>query len=227
MKKVLIFAAHPDDEVLGCGGLIAKYSKMGVDFRIVFIGEGSTCRYDNVFDPDASKEILIRNKSAEKALKYLNVNNYEFNNLPCGKFDQIPIIEINKIIEKNIILFEPDTVFTHSQFDANNDHKIVFNSTIMATRPVGNSIVSSLFSYEVLSTTEWSYGSPFCPNFFEELTEDHIMAKWNALSMYFSEIKEYPFPRSLEGVKTLSRMRGMQSGFRFAEAYQLIRKFRI
>ena len=226
MKKVLIIAAHPDDEILGCGGLISKYHSRGVIFKIIFIGEGSSARFE---DPECEESLMAikeRNSSAIKALKLLKIKDIEFNNLPCGRFDQTPIIVINKIIEKSIRSFEPDTVLTHSPYDANNDHKIVSNATIMATRPGGAlNLVKRLMSYEVLSSSEWAYTETFKPNHFEELAEKDIDLKWQALSCYESEIKSYPFPRSSEGIKALSMMRGMQSGFKFAEAFNLIRNF--
>ena len=226
MKRVLIIAAHPDDEILGCGGLISKYQPRGVEFKIVFIGEGSTCRFQ---DPSCEAGIAAigqRNASAVKALNLLKVEDVEFNDLPCGRLDQVPIISINKIIEKAICDFSPDTVFTHSLYDANSDHKIVFNSTIMATRPGAKNHVSRLLSYEVLSTSEWAFINTFMPNYFEELSEDELSLKWQALALYESEIKSYPFPRSSEGMRALAMTRGMQAGFKYAEAFHLIREFK-
>ena len=166
-----------------------------------------------------------RNSSAIRALKSLGIIDVEFNNLPCGRLDQVPIISINKIIENAINTFLPDTVITHSPYDANNDHKIVFNATIMATRPAAQNIVNKVMSYEVLSSSEWAYVQSFTPNYFEELTEKNVESKWQALSHYETEIKNYPFPRSRDGVRALAMIRGMQSGVKFAEAFHLIRKF--
>jgi LmbE family N-acetylglucosaminyl deacetylase len=226
MKRILIIAAHPDDDVLGCGGLISKYNSKNVDFKILFIGEGSSCRFENPSSKKAKLEIEKRNSSALKALQLLKVDDLEFNNLPCGRFDQIPIIEINKIIEKSIHEFMPDTVLTHSLDDANNDHKIVSNAVIMATRPGANNYVNTLMSYEILSSSEWSFSNIFKPNYFEELNQDQVDSKWHALSMYESEVKKYPFPRSKEGIETLAKYRGMQAGVKFAEAYHIIRVFK-
>jgi len=225
MKRVLVIAAHPDDEILGCGGLISKYQSQGVIFRVIFIGEGSTCRFEDPQCDDGLKAVSRRNSSAIEALKSLKVEDVEFNNLPCGRLDQIPIILINKIIEKAINNFMPDTVITNSPYDANNDHKIVFNSTVMATRPGAQNNVNSLMCYEVLSSSEWAFINTFTPNLFEELTEKDVQSKWHALSLYESEIKTYPFPRSNDGITTLAMMRGMQSGFKYAEAFHLIRAF--
>lgn len=226
MKRVLIIAAHPDDETLGCGGLISKYQLQGVSFKIVFIGEGSTCRFQDTSCEAGIAAIGQRNGSAVKALNLLKIDDVEFHNLPCGRLDQVPIISINKIIEEAIKGFAPDTVFTHSPNDANSDHKIVFNSTIMATRPGAKNHVSRLLAYEVLSTSEWAFINSFMPNYFEELSEDELSLKWQALALYESEVKSYPFPRSSEGVRALAMTRGMQAGFKYAEAFHLIREFK-
>jgi LmbE family N-acetylglucosaminyl deacetylase len=226
MKKVLVICAHPDDDILGCGGYISKYNKGQTEFRIIFIAEGSSCRYSKGDEKNEEIEKVInqRNSFGISALKILGVNNYHFYNLPCGRLDSIPIIEINKIIENEIFNFKPDTIFTHAENDANNDHCIVFKSTIMATRPCGNNIVKSLYSFEILSSSEWNFTSSFEPNYFIELDIQDVHNKWNALSEYKTEIKNFPYPRSFEGILTLSQYRGLQSGFRYAEAYKLIRK---
>lgn len=226
MKRALIISAHPDDEVLGCGGVISKYQPKGVEFKVVFIGEGSTCRFSNPFDELGIADIKQRKASAIKAMDYLQILDYQFHDLPCGRLDQVPIISINKIIEVAISDFEPDTVFTHSPYDANNDHKIVFNATIMATRPGAQNHVSRLFSYEVLSSSEWAFLNTFIPNYFEQIREEDIVRKWQALKHYESEIRSYPFPRSSEGMRALAMTRGMQAGLAYAEAFHLVREFR-
>ena len=227
IKKLLVIAAHPDDELLGCGGSIAKYINNGVLVKVLFLGEGSTARYDDPSCKEAKAAIALRNSRAVKALGVIGVTDFEFYNLPCGRFDQIPIIEINKIIESVIRQFNPDTVFTHSEGDSNNDHKIVYRASIVATRPCGENIVNRLFCYEVLSSSEWSYTSAFLPNYFISLTESQLRAKWSALECYETEMREFPFPRSWEGVKNLAVKRGMQAGIEFAEAFQLVREFEL
>lgn len=227
MKRVLIISAHPDDDIIGCGGMIAKYSETDTIFKVIFIAEGSTCRYEFPDSESAKKEVKKRNKYAINALKKLGVNNLEFYNLPCGRLDQHPLIEINKIIEKEINNFNPDTVFTHSENDTNNDHSIVAKSTRIATRPLKNRFVESVYSYEILSSSEWKYTKNFLPNYFEQLEKEHILKKWEALNEYKSEIKSYPFPRSEEGIITLAKYRGMQSGLNYAESFKLIRKINL
>lgn len=226
MKRVLIIAAHPDDEVLGCGATIAKYSRMGTEFMVLFIAEGSSCRYG---DPSCSASITAiaeRARMSTDALSILGVKDYYFNDLPCGRLDQEPIIEINKAIEKVIHKFRPDTVFTHSATDANNDHRIVFHATIMATRPVASNRVDRLLSYEVLSSSEWSFGETFSANVFEQINEQDLTLKWRALAAYETEVQAFPFPRSEKGVRARAMSRGMQAGVSLAEAFCLIREYR-
>jgi len=226
MKKALIIAAHPDDDILGCGGVISKY-KEKVDFKIIFIAEGSSCRYpfSEIKNPNTLEVIELRNSFAIKALKSLGVHSHQFYNLPCGRLDQVPIIQINKIIEEEIQIFQPDTIFTHSYEDTNNDHRIVHRATQMATRPGIFKKLESVFSYEVLSSSEWRFSEVFKPNYFESLSDNDIENKWLALNEYASEIKNFPFPRSKDGIYTLAKYRGLQCSHSYAEAFKLIRKF--
>jgi LmbE family N-acetylglucosaminyl deacetylase len=227
MRRVLVIAAHPDDEVLGCGATISKYSRQGVQFMVLFIAEGSSCRYADPVCSESVAAIAARTQQAVNALYLLGVKDYHFNDLPCGRLDQVPIIEINKVIEQSIRKFDPDTVLTHSAFDANNDHRIVFRATIMATRPGTQNRVARLLSYEVLSSSEWAFGEAFTPTSFEQIEEQDLANKWKALSAYETEVKAFPFPRSEKGVRAQAMSRGMQIGVSLAEAFYLIREFRI
>ena len=228
MKKVLILAAHPDDEVLGCGGFIAKYNPQGYEFHVFILGEGSTCRFSSA-DTEADgvrKAIFARQRAAGGVKRLLKIDHMTFGELPCGRLDQVPIIEINKIIEQQISSFKPDIIFTHADTDANNDHRVIYRATIIATRPSALNFVPEVMCYETLSSTEWAFGEPFVPTVFEELEESHVELKCEALSIYETEIKEFPFPRSRTGIQTCAMNRGMQAGSKFAEAYKLVRSIR-
>ena len=225
MNRVLIIAAHPDDDILGCAGLMSKY-KNQVDFRVIFIAEGSSCRF-NKEEINKKKVLNIikkRNTFAINALDILGVKNHYFYNLSCGRLDQVDIIDINKIIEKEIKSFKPDTVFTHSDVDTNNDHSVVHRATQIATRPGSETFVEKVYAYEVLSSSEWRFTHTFSPNYFVALSKDDVKNKWLALSEYKSEIKEFPYPRSEEGIITLAKYRGMQSANTYAEAFKIIRQ---
>jgi len=221
IKRALIIASHPDDDILGCGGIMSKY-KNKIKFKVIFIAEGSTCRFNEPDCIEAKNEIIKRNGYGIKALEYLDIFEYKFYNLPCGRLDQVPQIDINKIIEHEIKEFSADTIFTHSNCDSNKDHHKVYDATIIATRP--GSGVKRVISYEVLSSSEWGFDKSFNPNLFVSLSEEDISNKCNALSCYLSEIKEFPYPRSKEGVKTLAKYRGMQSANIYAESFRLVRE---
>lgn len=219
-NRVLIISAHPDDDILGCGGTISKFSDK-IEFRVIFIAEGTSCRYQDPTCQESLEEIEVRNNYGELALNYLGVTNYHFYNLPCGRLDQVPLIEINKIIESEIKFFDPHTILTHSGTDTNKDHCKVYDSTMIATRPCGP--VKNVLSYEILSSTEWQFDNTFSPNVFVSLDENDIINKIKALRHYKSEIKDFPYPRSDEGIRTLSQYRGLQSGNKNAESFKLVR----
>ena len=192
---------------------------------IIFIGEGSSCRYTDLNSRNIQIDIASRENAARKAANEFGIDEIEFFNLPCGRLDQVPIIEINKIIESKISKFKPDIIFTHDPFDVNNDHKIIYRSTIMSTRPNSASNVPTVFTYEVPSSSEcgFSQEGQFAPNYFVELSKSNVDSKFNALSHYSSEISTFPFPRSLQGIQTYARFRGMQAAVEYAEAFKLVR----
>ena len=225
MKRILIIAAHPDDEVLGCGATISKYLRRGSEFFVLFIAEGSSCRYSDPTSTESLAAIAERTTQSRRALKILGVNNYQFSDLPCGRLDQVPIIEINKVIERAIREFKPDVMLTHSAVDANNDHRIAFRATIMATRPCVDIGVCRILSYEVLSSSEWAFGEAFKPSSFEKIEEEDLITKCKSLLAYESEVRGFPFPRSEESLRALAMHRGAQSGVTLAEAFCLIREF--
>lgn len=135
----------------------------------------------------------------------------------------MPIIELNKVIEQEIISFRPDAVFTHFEFDANHDHRLVYRSVCMATRPGAKHLVGQVICFETPSSTEWNFNAPFQPNYFEQLSQRDVEMKWQSLACYESEIRDYPHPRSEEGITILAKYRGMQAGVEYAEAFQIIR----
>jgi len=227
-KKVLIIAAHPDDEILGCGGYLAKYKK-NTKFKIIFLAEGSSCRYkDKTKDKkNIVKDINIRKKSAIKALKLFSIKDISFFDYACGQLNKVPQTNINKIIETEIKNFKPNIIFTHSNKDLNLDHQTIFKSVLVATRPtIIKNIVNEIYSFEILSSTEWNYSNKFQPNYFIKINKKNLMKKWEALRCYKSEIRKKPHPRSLFGLESLAKYRGVQCGSIYAEGYELIRKFK-
>ncbi len=222
-QSILIIAAHPDDEVLGCGGLISRYNNFS-NINVVFLGEGSSCRFSETNSEFAKNSIKQREEAARNAARLLKIKNTEFYNLPCGRLDQFPIIEINKIIEAAILKYLPNILLTHDANDVNNDHRIIYKSTLMSTRPQSETSVEAVLTYEVPSSSECSFQkNQFSPNYFIEISESNLRSKFEALSQYSSEIKPFPFPRSFEGIKAYSQFRGMQSAVEYAEGFNLVR----
>jgi len=221
MKRAMIIAAHPDDETLGCGGIINKF-RDSVEFKVVLIAEGTSCRYEECEDckKEISKNIKIRKDAAKRALRGVSVSFYD---LPCGKLDTVPQLKINKIIEKELRQFQPDTVFTHWHGDLNVDHRKVYDATMIATRP-SVSPVKTVLCYEVLSTTECNFKNAFNPNCFYSLSSDDMEAKCKNMLEFASECQQSPNPRSIESIKALSTYRGIQSGNKFAESFEIVRK---
>ena len=223
-KKYLIIAAHPDDETLGCGATISYLRKKKNEVRVIFLGEGSTCRFDSTTKKDILiKAIEQRKKFSLNAMKILNVKSYFYYNLPCGKFDQIPILKLAKIIEKEISTFKPNIIFTHSETDVHVDHQRTFQATLQATRPSLNNNINTVLSFEILSSTEKNFTKEFLPNYFVELDIKSLNKKLSAMKSYKTETKKYPFSRSIVSIKNLAMYRGAQSGCDYAEAFKIIR----
>ena len=226
MKKILIIAAHPDDEVLGCGGLIKKKIKNNNKVRIVFLAEGVTARYslNEINNKKVLKKSNERNNNALIALKTLGVKKNEIflRDIPCCRLDNLNQLEIIKIIEHHIKQFRPNEIYTHWHGDVNIDHRIAYQATIAATRPIYNFNIDLVASFEVLSSTEWNFKESFNPNYFEDIS-DFINFKIKAIKLYKDELKKFPHSRSTKSIISLSNFRGVQSGFKNAEAFKIIR----
>ena len=233
-NSILVICAHPDDEVLGCGGFLSKVSKeANVDVRVVFLAEGSSARYkkaDLDFMSESSErlknDILTREAACIAALESIGISrkNIFFNSNPACRLDSIDILDLGKIVEKHIQAVSPDTVLTHSSVDVNIDHRITLQAVLQATRPARYGFIKRVMMCEVPSSTEWRYTKTFEPNLFVSLSSDDIESKIKLFLKYETEVKSYPFPRSAEGIRTLAKYRGMQTGQEYAEAFMLVRE---
>ncbi|WP_016939520.1 PIG-L deacetylase family protein [Nitrosopumilus sp. SJ] len=235
--KALVVAAHPDDEVLGMGGTIKKLTRAGNDIKIVIMATGITSRrstnYKNSnsyeIDEQTSKTMKTQieklRQDAIRSSKILGVKKIEFEDFPDNEMDIVSNLEITKRIEKSIFDFKPDTVFTHSQYDVNVDHRAIFNATITATRPKQKSTVKEVISFEVPSSTEWYFPSRFSPNIFVDIHKE-LPFKLKALKEYKTELEKFPHPRSLESLEIISKRWGTVSGYLSAEAFYLVRQLK-
>ena len=190
MKNILIIAAHPDDEVLGCGGLIIKNTLKKNKVRVIFLAEGVTSRYskDKIYSPKVIKKSTERNQQAIIALQKLGVEKKQIflSNNPCCRLDDFNQLEIIKLIEEHIKEFQPSEIFTHWHSDTNIDHRIAHEATITATRPVYKFTINLIASYEVLSSSEWNFRQSFNPNYCEDITK-FIDKKIDAIKQYKNE----------------------------------------
>ena len=219
-KNILVIAAHPDDEILGCGGTIIKLKK-SFNLYTLILGAGIDSRGIKK-NNQLKKTKLI--EQGLKANKYLGVKEIYFENLKDNSFDNYDLLEIIKIIEKYINKIKPNIIFTHSNNDLNIDHRIIFQSTLTACRPQRNSSVKKLYSYEVPSSTEWSFGrvtKNFQPNFFVDI-EKNIKKKIKSLQFYKSEMRKFPHPRSIKNIQNISSVRGSSVGLKNAESFECI-----
>jgi len=221
--NILIIAAHPDDEVYGMGGTIAKLSSLGYQIYTLIVTEGCSAQY-----PGNPQVIQQKKQEALQCSHILGVKEVIFGNLPDMKLDSIPHVEINRVIEQAINTINPDIVYTHHKGDVNKDHRLVYESTLVSCRPSAGQCVKQLLSYQVPSSTEWCGSNAeeiFIPNIFEEI-EPYAEIKHQAILAYQTEIREYPHPRSLEYVTLWDRSTGMKVGLKQAEAFHLIRGIR-
>jgi LmbE family N-acetylglucosaminyl deacetylase len=220
MKKdrILIISPHPDDETLGMGGTIAKLINSGTEIFILTVSGHLPPLYKQ-----EDYEITI--EEARNAYKVLGVSNFDFLEIPATMISDLPVHEINSKISNVVVDFLPDQVFIPFP-DRHIDHRVIFDSAMVATRPVKESSKINLVAcYETLSETHWNapYLEPnFTPNFVVDI-DDFIEVKLEALRCYQSQITENNGPRSISSVKALSKFRGSQSGFGFGEAFFVTR----
>ena len=222
-NKVLIVAAHPDDEILGCGGTVARLAREGFEAYTLILGEGITSRYDiKKESKKANREIHELRQQMLKANGSIGIKKVFTHNFPDNEFDKVSLLEIVKKVEKVKQKINPKIIFTHFKNDLNIDHRKTYDAVITATRPTEDEKVKTIYSFEIQSSTEWNYPLIFSPNVFFDISKT-FYKKINAMSCYKSELRDYPHPRSLEAIELNAKMRGLMVGLKYAEAFQLVR----
>lgn len=225
-RKIAVIAAHPDDEVLGCGGTIARRVQAGDEVVTLIVAEGVTSR-DGVRDLAVrSHDIEQLREAARAANSTLGVQTVDFGGLPDNRLDSIALLDVVKLVEAFIQQHRPDMVITHGAVDLNVDHEIVSRAVSTACRPLPASAIMSLLFFEVPSSTEWQTNiakGAFWPNWYEDISST-LEVKLQALRCYASEMRPWPHPRSFEAVEALARWRGASVGLAAAEAFTLGRK---
>ena len=218
MKKILILSPHADDEILGCGGFISKYSKLNYKIHVLILTNA------NKGAPEiySTKEIQKIRNEAKQANKFIGTKKLFFENLPALNLNNYPIYQISNLINKYIMKIKPEIILIPSSNDIHDDHKIIFKAAKISTRFNKKSNIRKILSYEVLSETEWNENEKsFNPNYFISLSFSDLNNKIKAFLKYKSQVKKFPHPRSKEGIINLSKVRGSNIFTNFAEAFKV------
>ena len=224
-RTVAVVAAHPDDEVLGCGGVIARHAQQGDSVHVLIVAEGATSRGATRSREAAYGALTGLAEAAEKANGILGSASVKMLQYPDNRMDSVDLLDVAKSIEAFIEHYGPETVYTHFSGDLNRDHQIVSEATQIACRPVPNSRICELLMFEVASSTGWRSGAAtaFCPNYFYDISTT-LELKLSALSAYVAEMRPWPHARSIEAVNVLAKWRGSSVGLTAAEAFVLERR---
>lgn len=217
-NKILVVAAHPDDEVLGMGGTILKHVDHDDEVNILILSDGETAKCKDT-------NIARRKKQAKDAASVLGAKKIILEKFPDNKFDSLPLLSIIKKIEEIISEIRPNIVYTHFPYDLNVDHRLTFQAVLTACRPQPNFCVKKILAFEILSSTEWQIKDSnhvFYPNEYSNINS-YIDKKIEVLKIYKDELRRFPHPRSIKGVEILAQYRGMEAGHNYAEAFSLIR----
>ena len=224
--KIGVVVAHPDDEVLGCGGTLAGLSGSHAA-HILVLGEGIRAR-----DPSgaAGSDRLIRRlqEQSRKVAALLGAKTIEFAGLPDNQFDARPLLDVIRIVERWMVERRVEAIYTHHPGDLNIDHQIAFRAVLTATRPMRGCLVRDLYACEIPSSTEWAFQRlepAFCPNVFVDISST-LRTKLHAMRLYADELRPFPHPRSLKALRAVAQRWGSVAGLAYAEPFELIRSVR-
>jgi LmbE family N-acetylglucosaminyl deacetylase len=225
-QTVLVVAGHPDDEVLGCGGTLARLAGDGVAVHILLLADGETSRTSVSGQEIDPHRVEARYAAAATACRILGCASVDVLALPDNRLDGQDLLDVVKHVEGFVHRYQPSTVLTHHAGDVNIDHRVVHDAVIAACRPQPGHSVKELLFFEVPSSTEWrppGSGESFNPNWFVDITST-LATKLEALRAYEAELRAFPHPRSLKAVEALAHWRGATAGVEAAEAFVLGRK---
>ena len=221
-KVVLVIAAHADDEVLGCGGTIAKHVAQGDEVHVVFMADGVGSRVG-----EFGALLRSRVKATEHAMRILNVRSWQALDFPDNRMGSVPLLNIIQSLEAIIARLAPHTIYTHHYGDLNVDHQITHQAVMTACRPVPGSTIREIMTFEVMSSTEWSSVglAPFLPSLYVDITA-YQKIKLKALKAYRLEMRPAPHSRSVKHLNCLVQHHGHCVGVEAAEAFMVLRIIR-
>jgi LmbE family N-acetylglucosaminyl deacetylase len=225
-NKVLVVASHPDDEILGVGGTLARHADAGDAVNILIMAEGATSR-DMPRNPSSRRdEMAGLCAAAGRAAQILGLRPPRFSGLPDNRMDGLELLDVVKLVEAVVAEVKPDIVYTHHAYDLNIDHRVTHEAVLTACRPLPGSSARELYAYETVSSTEWGVaGNGFAPNHFVDITAQ-LARKVKALEAYTAEMRPAPHARSIAAVQALAHWRGSSVGLAAAEAFSVIRQVR-
>ncbi len=219
-------AAHPDDEVYGVGGTLVRHKTSGDETFVLIVTEGCSQQYRDLGEKELASITRQKKEEAKEAAKILGVKEVFFSDLPDMKLDTLSHAELNGVLERCISEIKPEILYTHHFGDVNKDHKLVFESTMVAARPGISWQIKRVLLYETPSSTEWNAPLPeaiFLPNVYVDISSV-LDIKLSAMQAYKSELRPFPHPRSIEAVKIYSGKNGLVVAKSAAEAFRLIRE---
>ena len=222
---ITIIAAHADDEVLGCGGSIARHADAGARVHVLLVADGETSRGGSAAQTGDAR-VAARDAAAQRAGRVLGCASVEMLGLPDNRLDSVALLDVVKPIEAFVAKHRPSCVYTHHAGDVNVDHRVVHDAVLAACRPQPGHSVTELLFFEVPSSTEWrppGSAPMFAPNWFVDISKT-LKRKLDALREYQAELREFPHPRSLQAIEALAQWRGATAGVMAAEAFILGRK---
>ena len=218
-KSIVIIVAHPDDEVLACGGTSSRLSKEGHTVNLLVLSTGMMSRGD--FNETDLKQLQFE---ALEAAKFIGIRNIEFGMFPDNQMDTVPLLDVVKKVEEFVAKYQPDIIFTHHKGDINVDHLVTFKAVMTATRPLPETKEIQILASEVLSSSEvGSADQRIVPNVYFRLSREDIQNAMDALACYRTEIRLWPHPRSTKALEVNSLLRGSECGVEYAEAFEVMR----
>lgn len=223
-ESILVVAAHPDDEVLGCGGAMVKHIENGDEVHVLILAEGMTSRDLKRNRESRSSDLSKLAQSAKKANDIIGVTSLYLHDFPDNRMDSVDLLDVVKVIESFIEKYKPSCVYTHHRGDVNIDHTVIHDAVISATRPQPGHCVKTLLFFETASSTEWRPPQSqisFSPNWFIDISGEAIYKKLKALDTYITEMRSFPHARSVKALEHLAKWRGASMGCEAAEGFVL------
>jgi LmbE family N-acetylglucosaminyl deacetylase len=222
-RSILVVAAHPDDELLGCGGTLVRHAKDGDRVHILIMATGATSR-----DSGDEAGIAALEKAAAAAASRIGAEPPRFAGFPDNAMDSVELLRIVKAVEEVVDEISPHIVYTHHGGDLNIDHVLTHRAVLTACRPLPDASIEAVYAFETLSSSEWGSADidpPFRPQHYVDIA-DTLPAKLVALGAYASEMRPFPHPRSDQAVEALARVRGSEAGVAAAEAFSVLLQVR-